>query len=161
MDCGANKTSVEVIKEGAFGGTYFRDIYSSVNGKWYRKSCKEFDELKYIDQTYYCSNYYDVSVNKYSVKCGTSSRFWENNGWIHSIDPYGWFQWYFRYWLGRRSLGDERQIKRWKRIVSRFKDKLFEMIKFVGSKFDEYSISPKIRQILLHCDYELVKSDLL
>ena len=42
------------------------DIYSGVNGKWYRKSWKEFDELKNIDQKYYCSNYYDVSVNKYS-----------------------------------------------------------------------------------------------
>ena len=71
---GANKTPVEVIKEGAFGGTYFRDIYSGVNGKWYGKPSKESDQLKDIDQKYYCSNYYDVSVNKY-VKCGTSLRF--------------------------------------------------------------------------------------
>ena len=42
MDFGANKTPVEIIKEGAFGGTYFRDNYSGVNGKWYRKSWKEF-----------------------------------------------------------------------------------------------------------------------
>ena len=38
IDFGANKTSVEVIKEGAFRGTYFRDIYSGVNGKWHKKS---------------------------------------------------------------------------------------------------------------------------
>ena len=49
MDFGANKTPVEIIKEGAFGGTYFRNIYSSANNKWYRKSWKEFDELKNID----------------------------------------------------------------------------------------------------------------
>ena len=65
MDFGANKTHVEVIKEGAFGGTYFRDICSGVNGKWYRKSWKGFDELGGIDKKYYSSNYYDISVNKY------------------------------------------------------------------------------------------------
>ena len=91
MNLGTNKTPIEVIEEGAFGGTYFRNIYSGAIGKWYRKTWKEFDQLKDFDPKYYCSNYYDVSVNKYSVKCGTSLRFWENNGWIHSIDPYGWF----------------------------------------------------------------------
>ena len=65
MDFCANKTHVEVIKEGAFGGTYFRDICSGVNGKWYRKSWKGFDELGGIDKKYYSSNYYDISVNKY------------------------------------------------------------------------------------------------
>ena len=78
MDFGANKMPVQVTKEGAFGGTYFRDIYSGVTGKWYKKSWKEFDQLKDIDQKFYCSDYYDVSVNKYVVKCGTSLRFWEN-----------------------------------------------------------------------------------
>ena len=38
---GTNKTPVEMIKEGAYGKTYFRDIYSGINGKWYRKSWKE------------------------------------------------------------------------------------------------------------------------
>ena len=92
MDFGANKTPVEIIREGAFGGTYFRDIYYGINGKWYRKPWKEFDVLKDIDQKYYCSNYYDASVNKYGVKCGTSLRFWENKGWIHSVYPYGRFR---------------------------------------------------------------------
>ena len=49
MNFGAN---TEVIKEGAFGGRYFRDIYSGVNGKWYRNSWKEFGKLKDIDQKY-------------------------------------------------------------------------------------------------------------
>ena len=63
MDFGANKTPVEIIKEGAFGGTSFRDIYSGVNDKWYRESWKEFN---------FCSNSYNSSINKCAVKCGTS-----------------------------------------------------------------------------------------
>ena len=145
MDFGANKTPVEIIKEGAFGGSYFRDIYSGVNEKWYDKSWIEFDELKNIDQKFYCSSYYDVSINKYCVNCGTSFRFWENKGWINEIDPYGWFHY------------DERQINRWKKIVGRFRGKLVKMIKDAGSQFDDYSISPKIRQIILPWSYELTE----
>ena len=78
--------------------------------------------------------------------CGTSLRFWESKGWINGIDPYGWFQWYFR------SKVDKRQIKRWKGIISRFQGILIKMIK-------NGKDSPKIRQILLHWGYELVESD--
>ena len=61
-----------------------------------KKSWKEFDHFKDIDQKSYSSDYYDVSLNEYGVKCGTSLRFLENKGWINKIDPYDWFQWYFR-----------------------------------------------------------------
>ena len=131
--------------------TYFTDIYSGVNEKWYRTLWKEFDQLKNIDQKYHSQDYYDASVNKYGVKCGTSLNLWENKGWI--------FQWYFRYWLGRRSLDDERQINRWKGIVSRFKGKLVKTVKDTGSKYNDYSISPKIRQIFLYWGYELTGKD--
>ena len=97
MEFGANKTPVKVIKEGVFGGSYFRDTYLDITGNWYKKPWKEFDQLKNIDQNFYCSTYYDVCVHKYDVKYGISLRFWENNGWIDEIDLYGWFQWYFRY----------------------------------------------------------------
>ena len=121
---------------------------------------KKNKELNNIDGRYYGSDYYDVSLNKYGEKCGTSLKCWENKGWINSIHPYGWFRWYFRYWLGRRSDDDdERQIKRWERVVNRFKYILIKMIKDTGSKLDDYSISPKIRQILLHWGYELVEND--
>ena len=138
---------------------YFRDIYSGVIGKWYKRSWKEFTQLKDIDQKYYCSSYYDVGVNKYSVKCRTSLIFSENKGWINEIDPHGWFNCYYRYWLGRRSEDGKRQINRWKKIVSRFRSKVVKTIKDAGSKYDDYSISPKIRQILLHWGYELTEKD--
>ena len=96
--------------------------------------------MKDIDKKYYASDFYDISVNKYGVKCCTSLRFWESKDWIKPIDPYGWFQWYSRFWLGRRSEDDQRQIGRRKRIVSRFKGIL---IKMIGDGRD----SPKIRQI--------------
>ena len=127
------------LKKGAVRGPCFRNIYSGVNDKFYTDSWKEFKELKSIDKKYYAS-----------VKCGTSLRFFGKKGWINEIDPYGWFRWYFRYWKGRRSLDDQKQIGRWKRIVSRFKGIL---IKLIGEGKD----SPKIRQVLLHLGYELEK----
>ena len=65
MDFGVNKIPGEVIKEGSFGGAFSRDIYSGVNGKWYGKSWREFNELEDIDQKYNCSSSYDVCVNKW------------------------------------------------------------------------------------------------
>ena len=55
--------------------------------------------------------------------------------------------------------GDERQIKRWLGIVNRFKGILVKMIKDKDTKFDDFSVSPKIRQILLRLGYELVESE--
>ena len=66
------------------------------------------------------------------------------------MDPYDWFQCYFRYWLGRRSLDDKRQMARWNRIVSRFKGKLIKMIKDANGRIEDYSVSPKIRHVLVH-----------
>ena len=122
-----------------------------MNNKYYKNSWKEFKELKNIDKKYYGSDFYDINLNYYKVEARTSLRFWECKGWINKIDPYGWFQWYFRYWKGRRSEGDERQVNRWKRIVSRF----IGILKKLNSKGKD---SKKIRQILLHWCYELTLS---
>ena len=96
MDFSPNKTPIEIIKEGAMG---------SGNGEWYKKSWKEFDQLKNIVQKYYCSDYY-VSVNKYGVKCGTSPRFWENKGWNKQILMAG-----FSGILGTGQVGDQKMMK--------------------------------------------------
>ena len=67
----------------------------------------------------------------------------------------------FRYWLGTKAEDYERQINRWKKIVNRFRGKLVKMIEDADSKFDDYSIWLKIRQILLHWEYELTEKDFL
>ena len=108
----------------------------------------EIRKLENIDEKYYTSDFYDVSLNKYGIKCGTSLRFWEKKGWINKKDTHGSFQLCFRYWKRRRSEDDQRQIARWKRIVSRFKSILVKMIKNGKG-------SVKIRQMLLHWGYRL------
>ena len=55
MNFSPTKTSIEIIKEGALGGTYFRDIYSGINEKWYKNSWKEFAQLKNIDAKFFAS----------------------------------------------------------------------------------------------------------
>ena len=60
---------------------------------------------------------------------------------------------------GKMLEDDERQINRWKKIVSRFRGKLVKMVRDAGTKFDDYSISSQIRQILLHWGYELTEKD--
>ena len=67
MNFSSNKTPIEIIKEGAFDRTYFRDIYSGINEKWYKNLWKEFDQLKNIDAKFYASDYYDVNMNKYKM----------------------------------------------------------------------------------------------
>ena len=68
MKFNPNKTPVETINKGAFGGTYFRDNYSGVNIFRYRNSLKQLHELKNIDEKFYSSDYYDFKFIKYKVK---------------------------------------------------------------------------------------------
>ena len=93
MDIGTSKTPAEMIKEGAFGDTNFRDIYSGVNNKWYRKSWKEFNELIRMIVTQIIMTLILINI-KLNVE---HLRFWENKRWITFIDPYVSFQWFFRY----------------------------------------------------------------
>ena len=72
MNFNPNNTPIEIIKEGAFGGIYFRDIYSDINKKQYKNSWKEFIHLKNIDAKFYASDYYDVNVIKQILMVGFS-----------------------------------------------------------------------------------------
>ena len=116
-----NKSPEEMIREGCFGGSYFRPLFSRNLGITIRNDFKELPTSWYegLDITkFLISPDYDPEVNKYKVKCGQSIEEWEAAGWIaHEHDVRGWFQWYCRFFLGRRCKDDERQIGRWQRCV--------------------------------------------
>ena len=163
-----NKTPKQVFKMGAFGGTYFRPIHSSVTDKDYTSS----DAMRGLPKSWFegidlkkkvTSSTYDKNVNKYKVKCGSTLEAWESSGWIDKQDPYGWFQWYTRYSLGRRTPDDERQIGRWLKLAGpkgRFRRTLMNKIIKKGTTYNDFTVSPVIRQVLLDWGYQLTKSDL-
>ena len=108
------------------------------------------------------SSTYDKSVNNYKVKVGTSLEFWESKQWITKYHPYGWVQWYCDFYQGKRSPDDERQINRWKRLAGpngRFVRFLVTIILRKKGKWNDHTISPKIRQVLQHWGYRLTKKD--
>ena len=108
-------------------------------------------------------NDYDKSINKYGVKVGTTLEFWECKDWITEYHPYGWVQWYCDFFSGKRSPDDERQIDRWKKTAgpkSRFRRQLINMINFNKTTYDDFEISPSIRQTLQHWGYQLKSHDM-
>ena len=158
-----NLTPKQVLQSGSFGGTYFRDIHSTVTKKNYKgkEVIKEFPKHWFngldID-TMITSRKYDKKLNKYGVKCGSSLEAWEGSGWIDKQDPYGWFHWYCRFYRGRRTDDDKRQIDRWLKLAGpkgRFKNRLLNMIKKKGVSKNDFTISPVIRQVLLHWAYQV------
>ena len=163
-----NLTPKEILKAGSFGGTYFRPIKSSITGKQYKSMdvIREYPKSWFsgLDiHKYVISPDYDKNVNKYKVKCGSSLEDWEKSGWMHEQDPYGWFQWYCRFYQGRRSDDDERQIKRWTKLAGpngRFRKRLMNMIIKNKKNYNDKNVSPVIRQTLLHWGYELTIKDL-
>jgi len=161
-----NLSPREIFLAGSFGGTYWRPIYSGVTDKNYKNVHKKYHTFwwKGIPENYLTNSWkdYDKSVNKYNVKVGTTLEFWEKNGWITKYHPYGWIQWYCDFYSGKRCKDDIRQIKRWLAITGqngRFKLWLASMVNKKKTKYNDYSISPKIRQTLLHWGYELTKKD--
>lgn len=160
-----NKTPEEVLRAGSFGGTYYRDIYSSVTKTHYKDMWKSvpgswLTGLNIKKQV--ASQLYQERVNKYGVSCGQSLDAWESSGWITSWDPYGWFHWYCRFYQGRRCPDDERQIGRWKGIAGptgRWKGNLAAKVVAARSTYDDPNVSPVVRQTLLHWGYELTAED--
>merc|ERR1712146_856936 len=81
---------------------------------------------------------------------------------ISNIDPYGWFQWYCRFYQGRRSTDDTRQVSRWCKLAGpkgRFRNQLIGNCARKATSYDDASISPVIRQSLLHWGKMLTESE--
>ena len=95
-------TPAEMLRLGVFGGKYMTDTSKEFPKSW-------FAGAKLAPKGR------DFSLNFFGVDASQPLSVWRAKGWIHPDDPRGWFQWYCRYYLGRR-LPDEdvRQIKRWK-----------------------------------------------
>jgi len=161
-----NLTPEEVLKLGSFGGTYFRPIYSSVTKQKYGNEVWEELPKEWLEglrvKTQVASPIYDASKNKYGVKCGASLEEWENSGWMDKQDPYGWFQWFCRFYQGRRTEDDQRQIGRWARCAGatgRWKNNLISKIVKAGCGWDNHGVSPVVRQTLQHWAYQLTEAD--
>jgi hypothetical protein len=163
-----NLSPKQIFQMGSFGGTYFRTINSKVVNKKLTNQHKEFIKrgwFKKLDiYKYVISNTCDPSINKYKVRSGLSLEEWENNGWIKTVDPFGWFQWYCRFYCGRRCGDDKRQVDRWVKYTGeksgRWRIRLINMCKKKGKKYDDYSVSPVIRQGLQHWGYQITAVDI-
>ncbi|CAM9373032.1 unnamed protein product [Chrysoparadoxa australica] len=175
-----NLTPKQIMQMGSFGGTYFRPIKSSVTNKSYTKAWEEFPEDWFEGlniTTQVASRTYEKALNKFGVKCGGSLDMWESSGWIVEQDPYGWFQWYCRFYLGRRTDDDDRQIGRGNRAIGllstsplffqsagptgRFRTQLMNKVIKNNTTYNDPSVSPVIRQTLQHWGYELTEEDFI
>ncbi|MGD8813196.1 MAG: hypothetical protein PVI78_01825 [Anaerolineales bacterium] len=94
-------TPKQMLTLGVFGGKYMTDCADEFPLDW-------FENAKLSPQRH------DPELNYFSVNASQPLAEWRRKGWIHEDDPRGWFQWYCRYYMGRRSPDDERQIKRWR-----------------------------------------------
>ncbi|KAG6364223.1 hypothetical protein INS49_005821 [Diaporthe citri] len=167
-----NKTPAEVLREGAFGGSYFRPLYSkklriTISGDHAELPA---DWTAGLDAgRYLTAREYEADANKFKVACGQSIEEWEAAGWIdHRFDVRGWFQWYCRFYQGRRCEDDERQVGRWRRCVGetgRWRRMLLK--KYVaagvrevwddGADEDAPEVSPVMHQTCHHWAFEVTQ----
>ncbi|MDD3159581.1 MAG: hypothetical protein PHQ98_01265 [Candidatus ainarchaeum sp.] len=124
-------TPKEMLELGVFGGKYMTDCKSEFPKDWFTKA-----KL--------CETHHDANLNYFKVNASKSLSYWKAKDWIYFEDPRGWFQWYCRYYMGRRCNDDERQIKRWKQM----KRHVIQLQK--NCLKGDYSCRPKQRQALLH-----------
>ncbi len=128
-------TPKQMLELGVFGGKYMTDTKKEFPKKWFAKA-----KL--------CSDKHDPELNYFKINASQPLFVWQAKGWIHPDDPRGWFQWYCRYYRGRRHPDDERQIKRWKA----FKRHWSAVVK--NCLPGDYNCRRKQRQALLHWAYD-------
>jgi hypothetical protein len=97
-------TPQQMLRLGVFGGKYMTDCRGEFPAAWFRGA-----KL--------CPDRHDPTLNCFGVNASQSLAVWRRQGWIHPDDPRGWFQWYCRYYMGRRSADDARQIRRWRAMA--------------------------------------------
>jgi len=129
-------TPKQMLELGVFGGKYMTDCQAEFPQSWFKKA-----KLSPAKK--------DPSLNYFKVDASQPLAIWRSKGWIYPEDPRGWFQWYCRYYLGRRlPAEDKRQIKRWKAIrrhIGGIKKNCFQ---------GDLDCRPKQRQALLHWAYD-------
>tara|TARA_Y100000748_G_C15331302_1_gene424215 strand:- start:138 stop:647 length:510 start_codon:yes stop_codon:yes gene_type:complete len=148
-------TPKEMLEKGIFGGTYFAELIDH----------KDFPEewFENIDESFYKTDKYLTKVNFFKIKSGQSQEEWEAKGWMHKDDPRGWFEWYCKYFLGRRHEDDERQIKRWAAFCGpkgRWRNIIYAKIHASGCGIENsQDVSRRIQQSLLHWSYMVNEKD--
>lgn len=163
-----NKSPAEILREGSFGGSYWRPLHSQKLHITIRDDWRELPPqwIAGLDvERYLINTAYDPTANKFGVACGQSIEEWEAAGWInHTYDARGWFQWYCRFFQGRRCGDDERQVGRWARCVGpsgRWKRMLLKKYVAGGVRevFDDgeedRQVSPVMHQTCHHWAFEV------
>ena len=97
-------TPRQMLELGVFGGKYMTDCRREFPASWFRRA--KLSESRR-----------DPRLNFFKVNASLPLAAWQRQGWIHAQDPRGWFQWYCRYYMGRRTSDDRRQIRRWRAIA--------------------------------------------
>ena len=128
-------TPAEMLSLGVFGGKYMTDCRDEFPRSWFRNA-----RLSPVQ--------HDPTLNFFGVNASLPLWVWRKKGWIYHEDPRGWFQWYCRYYRGRRCLDDERQIRRW-RQMTRHVAQVRQ-----GCHKRDYDCRRRQRQALLHWAYD-------
>lgn len=129
----------QMLALGVFGGRYMRDCRKEFPEDWFKKAKFHPEGLPG----------HDKNLNFFKVDASQPLSIWKKKRWIFKDDPRGWFQWYCRYYMGRRIEGeDERQIKRWIAI----RRHIAQVNK--NCKPGELMCRPRQRQAILHWAYD-------